>query len=123
MVLVNFANVLNLEQIIDTREGRHIVNKYFIIDHEKIMYKLNNINYSSFNSIRTEQDLKNLNFSHVFNFIIDNRKGMLDLFSIKKGRNLEDIPLDRLIKFSNFKNWFNYLELVSFLTHIASTKK
>jgi hypothetical protein len=111
-----------LNQIIDKDYFNEIVLDNFVIRKDKLIEKLKNINYSSFDNITTKEDIKNIRVNNLVNFIIDNRYGALEIVSKKNKTNLSKIQWTKLIKIRNIKKWFNYFFIVSVMTKILASQ-
>ena len=120
---IDFRGVINFNEVVDNSNLQSEINKFFVIDRDNIMYILNNINYRAFDDIKDENDMKNISFMHVINFMVDNRYGVSSAIKIRPNMNISDFPFSRVIKIKNIKRWFNYLELISILTHMAAQSR
>lgn len=120
---IDLRGVINFSEVVDNSNLQSEINKFFIIDRDNIMYILNNINYRAFDDIKDENDMKNISFMHVVNFIVDNRYGVSSAIKIRPNMNISEFPFSRIIKIKNIKRWFNYLELISILTHMAAQSR
>ena len=120
---IDFRGVINFNEVIDTSTLQHEINKYFIVDRDNIMYILNNINYRAFDDIREESDLRNISFMHLVNFVVDNRYGVSSAIKVRPDMRVSEFPFSKVVKIKNVKKWFNYLELISILTHMASQSR
>jgi hypothetical protein len=120
---IDFRGVINFSEVVDNSNLQSEINKFFVIDRDNIMYILNNINYRAFDDIKDENDMKNISFMHVINFMVDNRYGVSSAIKIRPNMNISDFPFSRVIKIKNIKRWFNYLELISILTHMAAQSR
>ena len=120
---IDFRGVINFSEVVDNSNLQSEINKFFVIDRDNIMYILNNINYRAFDDIKDENDMKNVSFMHVINFIVDNRYGVSSAIKVRPNMNISDFPFSRIIKIKNIKKWFNYLELISILTHMAAQSR
>jgi len=120
---IDLRGVINFSEVVDNSNLQSEINNFFLIDRDNIMYILNNINYRAFDDIKDENDMKNVSFMHVINFIVDNRYGVSSAIKVRPNMNISDFPFSRIIKIKNIKKWFNYLELISILTHMAAQSR
>ena len=120
---IDLRGVINFSEVVDNSNLQSEINNFFLIDRDNIMYILNNINYRAFDDIKDENDMKNVSFMHVINFIVDNRYGVSSAIKVRPNMNISDFPFSRIIKIKNIKKWFNYLELISILTHMSAQSR
>ena len=120
---IDFRGVININEMIDSPSLKKEINNFFIIDRDNIMYILNNINYRAFDDIKDENDMKNMSFMHVVNFIVDNRYGVSSAVKLRPNMSISEFPFSKVIKVKNIKSWFNYLEIISILTHLAAQSR
>lgn len=120
---IDFRGVININEMIDSPNLKKEINNFFIIDRDNIMYILNNINYRAFDDIKDENDMKKMSFMHVINFIVDNRYGVTSAVQLRPNMSISEFPFSKVIKVKNIKSWFNYLEIISILTHMAAQSR
>jgi len=120
---IDFRGVININEMIDSPNLKKEINNFFIIDRDNIMHILNNINYRAFDDIKDENDMKKMSFMHVINFIVDNRYGVTSAVQLRPNMSISEFPFSKVIKVKNIKSWFNYLEIISILTHMAAQSR
>jgi hypothetical protein len=109
--VISFNDIFHIENIKILLD--QIVNK------DELVYYLKNVDYSSFNDIKSKQDINNIKLSHVFNFLIDNRKNVhkvVDLNKMKKKK----IKLRDLVNFESYTKWIHFYKLVGLLAKLNS---
>lgn len=115
--LIQINNIFNIDYV------KSIIINNFIIDKDRLIHKLNNLNYVSFNHIKSRDDVINITKGDILNFIIDNRHGLNEIIQCKDVSKLSKIRVSSVIRFDNIKNWFNYLYIISIITKSIADKK
>lgn len=116
----NLIKIIRFKEIVNLEESTSILNDFFIFDKELFLEKIQNINYSAFNSIQTKEDLSQVSIFTILNFFVDNRYDLQNVIRMKQNKSFSEVPFKKLIKIKNYKQWFNYFGLVSLITGVLS---